>query len=99
MSDSKKPNDSKKPSDKKPKKAKRPASDRRIAAEKRKSAGKMITVRAGKDLRVFFPMGTVAAPGARTKIIQGDETVEVPASDRFVAKRIKVGDLVVVKQS
>ncbi len=97
MTDKKKPSDKINPTAKP--EAKRPPSDRRTAAKKRKAAAKMITVRAGKDLMVHFPMSTIAAPGARTKMIQGDETVQVPASDRFVAKRIKVGDLVVVKQS
>ncbi len=58
---------------------------------------KMIKVRAGDGLVMHFPRRVVSAPGARTMQIDGDTVVEVDADDRFIRRRLKVGDLVLVK--
>ena len=60
---------------------------------------KTITVRAGIGRRVFFPHRVTTAPGARTRSIHLDEVAIVDGDDRFVLKRLRVGDLVVVKQA
>ena len=60
---------------------------------------KTIEVRAKEGLKVFFPQRIAAAPGARTLVISGDETLTVDGDDRFVARRLEVGDLVMVKRS
>ncbi len=54
-------------------------------------------VKAGRGLKVFFPLDIKAAPGRRTLILEGDEVIEVDASSRFVMRSIRCGDLVVVK--
>lgn len=60
---------------------------------------KKITVKAGPGLVVFFPRRVIAAPGAKTLTIRGDETAEVSGADRFVVKRLQCGDLIMVKQT
>ena len=65
--------------------------------EPMKPKPRMITVRAAEGLIVFFPLSISPAPGRRHRRLVGEETVEVPADTRFVQRRIKVGDLVVVK--
>ena len=60
---------------------------------------KTITVRAGDGLMMHLPTRVAAAPGGTGLILTGDMTAEVHADDRFVIKRIKKGDLVVVKQT
>ena len=60
---------------------------------------KTISVKAGEGLKVYFPNRTIAAPGGRTFILAGDNVAEVDPEDRFVARRILVGDLVMVKQT
>ncbi len=57
----------------------------------------MIKVRAGDGLMVHFPLRVCTAPGRRTLVIKGDETVEVDPTQLFVIKRLRVGDLVIVK--
>jgi hypothetical protein len=57
-----------------------------------------ILVKAGQGLRVYFPLSVVAAAGRRTRILEGDEVLEVDPSDRFVRRRMQIGDLIVVKQ-
>lgn len=61
-----------------------------------------IKVRAGKlkdgtSMRIFFPQAVIAAPGARTLTITGDEVALVDGEDRWIVKRLKCKDLVVVK--
>ena len=58
---------------------------------------KTITVMAGAGRVMHFPKRVIAAPGATTMIISGDQTAQVDEADRFVIKRIQCGDLVVVK--
>lgn len=58
-----------------------------------------VKVMAKKGLRVFFPRRVVAAPGARTLVLEGEAVIEVDGDERFVAKRIRVGELVVIKQT
>ena len=60
---------------------------------------KKISVRAGDGLKVFFPLRTIAAPGARAYVLEGETVLEVNGEDRFVVRRIQVGDLVVVQRS
>ena len=56
-------------------------------------------VMAGAGLVVPFPLSVYPAPGARHFFLEGEETIEVDCSHPYVAKRIRVGDLVVVKQT
>ena len=60
-------------------------------------SNKTIKVRAAEGLRVFFPHAVAAAPGRRTKILEGEETLEVSSNMRFVRRSIRCGDLVVVQ--
>ncbi len=62
----------------------------------------MIKVKAGKapdgsGLIVHFPTRVITAPGARTLTITGDQVAEVDENQLFVRKRLRVGDLVIVK--
>ena len=62
----------------------------------------MIKVKAGKakdgsQLIVHFPHRVITAPGRRTLKITGDEVAEVDENQLFVRKRLRVGDLVIVK--
>ena len=54
-------------------------------------------VKAGPDLKVFFPLAVKAAPGRRTFVWEGEKVIEVDTSSRFVRRSIRCGDLVVVK--
>jgi hypothetical protein len=63
------------------------------------STKKQIEVRAGEGLSVFFPASIKAAPGGRGYVLSGDEIISVDPADRWIAKRVRKGDLVVVKQS
>jgi len=56
-----------------------------------------VRVKAGDGLKVFLPLDVLAAPGRKIKVLEGDETVEVPLDTRYVRRRLKVGDLVVVE--
>lgn len=58
---------------------------------------KTIKVRAGAGLRVFFPQRVVAAPGRRTRVLEGAQVIEVPANMRFVRRSIRCEDLVEVQ--
>ena len=58
---------------------------------------KLIKVNAAPGLVMHFPTRTITAPGARTLKIEGDTVIEVNGDDRFVRRRLKVGDLVLVK--
>lgn len=56
-----------------------------------------IIVRAAKGRIVHFPQRVKAGPGASTLCISGDTTVEIEGSHRFIRRRLRVGDLVLVK--
>ena len=56
-----------------------------------------IKVKAAAGRPVHFPMSVKAAPGARTLVLEGDTVIEVDDSHRFIRRRLKVGDLVLVK--
>lgn len=58
---------------------------------------KTIRVRAGQGLTVHLPLDVAAAPGRQTRTLVGEEIIEVPADNRFVQRRLLVGDLVEVK--
>ena len=58
---------------------------------------KMIKVKAAAGLVMHFPRRVISAPGARTLQITADQVAEVDGDDRFIRRRIKVGDLVLVK--
>ena len=60
---------------------------------------KLIKVKAGEGLTMHFPQRVVAAPGAKTLQISGETVVEVNGDDRFIRRRLKVGDLVLVKSA
>ncbi len=60
---------------------------------------KLIKVKAGEGLMVHFPTRVITAPGARTLVIQGDQVAEVDPNQLFVIKRLRVGDLVIVKET
>ncbi len=57
----------------------------------------IIKVRAGKDKIMHFPQGVIAGPGATTMHISGDTEISVDDKHRFIRRRLKVGDLVLVK--
>jgi len=59
----------------------------------------LIAVKAGAGLRVYFPTRVASAPGALSLVISGDEIAHVSGDDRFVIKRLRLGDLTVVKQT
>lgn len=54
-------------------------------------------VKAKKGIKVFFPRGVMSAPGGAGFILEGSAVVTTDASQSFVHKRIKAGDLVEVK--
>ena len=57
------------------------------------------TTKAGTPLVVFFPQRVITAPGRRTLSITGDQVAEVDPNQLFVRKRLRVGDLVIVKET
>jgi len=54
-------------------------------------------VKAAEGLKVYFPLAVKAAPGARTFVLEGDSEIEIDVDNAFVARRIRKGDLVIVK--
>jgi len=56
-----------------------------------------IKVKAAAGVPVHFPMNVKTAPGARTFVLAGETVVEVDDTHRFIRRRLKVGDLVLVK--
>ncbi len=48
---------------------------------------------------VHFPTRVITAPGRRTLMITGDQVAEVDENQLFVRKRLRVGDLVIVKET
>lgn len=56
-------------------------------------------VKAAKGLKVFFPRGVMAAPGGSGFVLEGDTVVTTDASQGFVHKRLRAGDLVEVKET
>lgn len=57
------------------------------------------TARDGSPLVVHFPQRVITAPGRNTLVITGDQTAEVDPNQLFVRKRLRVGDLVIVKEA
>jgi hypothetical protein len=59
---------------------------------------KTIKIKAANNIKVIMPLGVKAAPGAKHYILEGDDVIEVTASEYFVTKRIAAGDIVIVKE-
>lgn len=57
---------------------------------------KTIKVKAKPGLMVHFPQGIVVSPGRKTRVLQGEEVIEIPNNTRFVRRRLLMGDLIEV---
>lgn len=58
-----------------------------------------VTVRARMGRRVFFPRRVISAPGGRVLSIDGATEAEVDGDDRFIRRRLLVGDLILVEKT